>query len=118
MSVRLAHLLTAIAATALWSKSAIAGSTYTGVIGSVVCHATGVSSLCQVSVPGSVGGETCSQGSLWKYTFNGATAEGKNLLAIMLAAQVSRQTVEIGVLGTCSLAAGSEDIRHTYIVSP
>lgn len=93
----------------------MAASAYTGKVSSVVCHATGVSSLCQVSLVGTPTGETCSS-SGWKYTFNGATSEGKNLLAILLAAQVSQRDLALGGRGVCTLVSDSEDLRHAYIV--
>jgi hypothetical protein len=93
----------------------LAGSAYTGKLSSVVCHATVVGGACQVSLVGTPTGETCSS-SGWKYTFNGTTPEGKNLLAILLAAQVAQRDVALGGLGVCTLAGGSEDLRHAYIV--
>jgi hypothetical protein len=54
----------------------------------------------------------------WRYTFNGTNAEGKNILSILLAAQVGRAQVIVGGKGVCNLSGSSEDIRHVYINTP
>ncbi|WP_277373649.1 hypothetical protein [Pseudomonas sp. AA-38] len=95
-------------------KNAHADST--GTVLRVVCHAGNVSPLCQVSLNGSPNLAACATSS-WHYTFDGSTSEGKNLLSIILAAQVSRQTISIGGKGTCALSNGSEDLRHAYMVT-
>ncbi|WP_065792579.1 hypothetical protein [Pseudoalteromonas luteoviolacea] len=93
-------------------------SEYTGTIKQVVCHAETVSSVCQVMLNGTPFSESCAKENSWKYTFNGATPEGKNILSILLAAQMSGKTVGIRGLDKCTLAAGSEDLRHVYIETP
>ncbi len=88
----------------------------TGTISRVVCHATGVSPVCHVAINGTPSLAACST-SGWHYTFDGSTSEGKNMLSIILAAQVSKQMITIGGKGTCTLANGSEDLRHVYITT-
>ena len=90
-------------------------SSFSGTIKQVVCHAKEVSSVCQVAVNGTPSANPCSAPGGWVYTFNGVELEGKNLLSILLAAQISKSTVTIAGQGSCNLAASSEDLRHVYI---
>ncbi|WP_269571448.1 hypothetical protein [Shewanella denitrificans] len=39
------------------------------------------------------------------------------MLSIILAAQLSKQLITIGGKGTCTVAGGSEDLRHVYITT-
>ena len=94
--------------------AAFAGSSYTGKIKQVVCHVAETSPVCQVMPSGSVLNETCGT-SGWKYTFDGTTAEGKNILSILLAAQVSQKTIVLRGLGKCTFGSTTEDLRHAYI---
>ena len=89
----------------------------TGTIFRVVCHATGVSPVCHVSLNGTPTTLAACSTSGWHYTFDGSTTEGKNVLSIILAAQLSKQTITIGGKGVCTLAGGSEDLRHVYITT-
>lgn len=98
------------------SFNVYAGSSYTGTIRAVVCHAQSITSICQVEVNGVVQNETCGT-SNWKYTLEGATIEGKNMLSILLAAQMSGKEVVMAGTG-CSPGRASEDLRHVYIVTP
>ena len=93
------------------------GSSFTGTIKAVVCHANEISPVCHVEVNGAPASASCVT-SGWQYSFNGTNSEGKNFLSILLAAQMSKQTVTIGGQGTCSIAGGSEDMRHIYISTP
>ena len=88
-----------------------------GTIYRMVCHASGVSSVCQVALNGTPTLAACAT-SGWHYTFDGTTAEGKNILSMLLAAQFSKQTITIGGKGTCTLSGSSEDLRHVYITTP
>lgn len=99
------------------SNSYAAGSSFTGTIKNVVCHANNISPVCNVQVNGEPAGRGCSTAD-WHYAFDGTNAEGKNFLSILLAAQISRQTVVIAGQGTCDLAGGSDDLRHIYITTP
>jgi hypothetical protein len=97
----------------------ISGSVYadtTGTIKQMVCHDESVSPVCQVSMNGAVNLATCAT-SGWHYTFDGTTAEGKNMLSIILAAQLSKQLITIGGKGNCALLGSSEDLRHVYITT-
>jgi hypothetical protein len=107
-------LLSLIAIPAVLCGNVYADST--GTIFRVVCHATGISPVCHVALNGTPSLAACST-SEWHYTFDGSTSEGKNLLSIILAAQLSKQTVTVGGKGTCTLASGSEDLRHVYITT-
>jgi hypothetical protein len=89
----------------------------TGTIKQMVCHSNGVSPVCHVSMNGVPSLAECSK-SGWHYTFDGVTSEGKNILSIILAAQLSKTSITIGGKGTCLLAGGSEDLRHVYITTP
>lgn len=99
---------------AIWCGSASAAST--GTIYRMVCHTTGTP-VCQVSMNGTPSVAACST-SGWHYTFDATSAEGKNIVSIILAAQLSKQTITIGGKGTCLLANGSEDLQHVYITTP
>lgn len=100
----------------LASANTIAGA-YTGTIKAIVCHEAAISSVCQISVNGTPPGLPCASSS-WRYTMDGTTTEGRNMLSILLAAQVSRQQITIGGKGACTLSGASEDIRHVYINTP
>lgn len=100
----------------LVSTNALAGSSFTGTINKIVCHTSGISPTCQVSLNGTPSNETCGTSS-WKYTFDGTTPEGKNILSILLAAQVGKQSITLGGTGACVLSSGSEDLRHAYITT-
>ncbi|KZN38765.1 hypothetical protein N474_21095 [Pseudoalteromonas luteoviolacea CPMOR-2] len=93
-------------------------SEYRGTVKHVVCHVETVSPVCQVMLNGTPNAETCAKDSSWKYTFDGTTPEGKNILSILMAAQMSGKTVGIRGLDKCTLATGSEDLRHVYIETP
>jgi hypothetical protein len=87
-----------------------------GTISSVVCHVSEISPVCHVALNGGLSLAPCATTG-WHYTFNGATPEGKNILSILLAAQLSKQMITIGGKGVCTLAGGSEDLRHVYITT-
>lgn len=92
---------------------------YVGKIRAVVCHTIGV--VCQVQLNNPHTGAGCvTATSSWPYSFDGSTAVGKNILAVLLAAQASKETVIIGGLDSCNLVggSGSEDLRHAYIYTP
>lgn len=101
----------------LISMNVYAVSSYTGTIKSVVCHVEFTSDICQVRVNGTVENETCSADLAWKYNFDGSNPHGKNILSILLAAQMSGKSVVIGSQG-CPNTSGPEDLRHVYIVTP
>ncbi len=92
-------------------------TTYNGTILRVVCHEQDTSPLCQVQLNGEVPSLACAT-QAWKYSFDATTQEGRNILSILLAAQVSKQNVTIEGKGTCSLSSSSEDLRHVYINTP
>lgn len=96
---------------------AYAGSSYTGTIKAIVCHEENTSDICQIMVNGSVSNETCSTDVAWKYNFVGTTPEGKNLLSILLAAQVAGKNVVLGGKN-CPSTNGPENLRHAYISTP
>jgi hypothetical protein len=100
----------------LLSFHSLAGASFTGTIKSVVCHTKSTSPLCQIQVNGNVRNETCGTSS-WKFSFDAANPEGKNILSILLAAQMSKQQITLGGTGSCSFAGGSEDLRHAYITT-
>ncbi len=79
--------------TAVFSGGAYAA--FTGTINRVVCHAEGVSPVCQIAVNGTPVVALCAT-SGWHYTFDGTTEEGKNILSILLASQISKQAITIG----------------------
>jgi len=83
----------------------------------LVCHDADISPICQIQVNGVAPNLECAT-QAWRYTLNGTTTEGKNMLSILLAAQVARQEVVIGGKGDCFLSSTSEDIRHVYINTP
>jgi hypothetical protein len=93
-----------------------ANADFTGTVKQVVCHVQEISSVCHVSVNGSPTQPACVAQD-WKYSFDGTTDEGKNILSILLAAQMSKQAVTIGGKGTCLLIGGTEDLRHVYITT-
>lgn len=95
-------------------SSHAAPSAFNGTIKQVVCHAKEISSICHLSVNGTPTEQPCGAGG-WPYSFIGTNAEGKNLLSILLAAQLSNSHVTIGGQGTCNIIGGSEDLRHVYI---
>ncbi|WP_281628853.1 hypothetical protein [Vibrio sp. St2] len=102
----------------LISASAFAGnSDFSGTIKSVVCHADNISPVCHVAVNGTPSNRGCAN-SDWHYTFKGTSAEGKNFLSILLAAQMSGKLVTLAGIGTCNLAEGSADLRHVFISTP
>lgn len=88
----------------------------TGTIFRLVCHVADISQICHVALNGTPSLAACATPG-WHYTFNGTTPEGKNILSILLAAQISKQTITIGGKGVCTLASGTEDIRHAYITT-
>ena len=94
--------------------SAYGGSNYTGTIKAVVCHAPELTNVCQVQLNGVVENETCSASYPWKYSFVGTTDEGRNMLSILLAAQMAGKTVAMQGTG-CSISPVSENLRHVYI---
>jgi hypothetical protein len=101
--------------TLLFISSSLSADT-TGTIKQMVCHDASVSHVCHVSMNGTVNLAACVT-SGWHYSFVGTTAEGKNMLSIILAAQLSKQLITIGGKGTCTVAGGSEDLRHVYITT-
>lgn len=106
-----------IAASAMVASTSVFASSYNGTIAAVVCHEPGTTAVCQVQVNGAISQELPCASTPWKYTFNGTTAEGRNILSILLAAQVSRSTVSIEGLNQCNLVPQSEDLRHVFIVT-
>ncbi|WP_194867373.1 hypothetical protein [Pseudoalteromonas sp. PPB1] len=94
----------------------LAGASFTGTIKQVVCHTKHVSPLCQIQVNGNVSNQTCGT-QAWKFSFDATTPEGKNMLSILLAAQIGKQQITLGGTGSCSLATASEDLRHAYITT-
>ena len=94
--------------------SVYAGSNYTGTIKAVVCHAPELTNVCQIQLNGAVENETCSSSYPWKYSFVGTTDEGRNMLSILLAAQMAGKTVVMQGTG-CSISPVSENLRHVYI---
>tara|TARA_R110001599_G_scaffold249359_1_gene449224 strand:- start:12082 stop:12417 length:336 start_codon:yes stop_codon:yes gene_type:complete len=93
------------------------GGGFTGTIRSIVCHEQNVSPTCQISVNGVPTGQPVCATSSWRFSFDGTTIEGRNMLSIMLAAQVSKQKIAIGGKGYCSVSSASEDVRHVYIIA-
>jgi hypothetical protein len=89
---------------------------YTGKIKAVVCHNKGVSPVCHIGVHGTVTGNPCNAGD-WPYSFDGTSPEGRNILSIALAAQISGQQIIIGGTGGCTYGR-TEDLRHIYIETP
>ena len=98
------------------SNYSFAGASFTGTINKVVCHTTGISPNCQIQVNGTIANQTCGT-SGWKFTFDGSTNEGKNILSILLASQVAKQSITLGGTGQCNFASTSEDLRHAYITT-
>jgi hypothetical protein len=98
------------------SSYSFAGASFTGTINKVVCHTTGISQNCQIQVNGAISSQICGTSS-WRFTFDGSTNEGKNILSILLASQVSKQTITLGGTGQCSFSLTSEDLRHAYITT-
>ena len=94
------------------------GSAFTGTIKSVVCHDKTVSAWCQIRLNGQPSNPLACATQEWKYTFDATTIEGRNILSLLLAAQLSKQEVVIGGKGTCSLSSSSEDLRHVFINTP
>ena len=92
-------------------------STYTGKIEAVVCHT--FSPICQIRVLGPVDGNTCSPGAHWQYAFDSSTSEGKNILSLLVSAQMANKKVALGGLNSCAVTSTgeSEDLRHVYIVN-
>ena len=88
----------------------------TGTIYRVVCHESEISPVCQVAMNDTPSVAACAT-SGWHYTFDGTTAEGKNILSILLTAQISKQPITIGGKGICTLGGGSEDLRHAFITT-
>lgn len=107
-------LLSLLILPAIWCGYSHAESV--GTVKHVVCHATGVSPLCLVTLNGAPSLAACAT-SGWHYSFDATTGEGKSLLSILLAAQLSKQAIAIGGKGTCS-SPGSEDLRHAYMSTP
>jgi hypothetical protein len=103
-----------LAISLLWCSDTFADTTAT--VKRMVCHDASVSPVCQVSMNGAVSLAPCATSS-WHYTFDGTTAEGKNMLSIILAAQLAKQLITLGGKGTCTLGGGSEDLRHVYITT-
>ena len=66
---------------------------------------------------GTPNGQPACSSDGWRYSFDGVTSEGKNILSLPLAAQTAKQTVMMGGRGACTLSPNSEDIRHVYIVT-
>ncbi|WP_157633191.1 hypothetical protein [Vibrio bivalvicida] len=99
------------------NSNVVWASQYVGTVRNVVCHSKNITSLCQVRLNRSIQGSTCAT-TEWTYVFDGSTIEGKNLLSILISAQVSKSTVVIGGTGSCSLNDESEDIRHIFIDTP
>ncbi|WP_156970799.1 hypothetical protein [Andreprevotia chitinilytica] len=97
----------------LLAGSSAAYADYSGTISGVVCYT--FTNICQIKTSTTYTGAACSTQAAWPLTFDGTTSTGKNILATLLAAQASQRSVVIGGLGTCNLAAGSEDVRHVYI---
>ena len=108
-------LLLKIAILGMLASAAQADSS--GTIFRIVCHDNSISPICHVAMNGTPNVSSCST-SGWHYSFIGTTDEGKNLLSILLAAQLSKQNVTLGGKGTCDVAAASEDLRHVYISTP
>jgi hypothetical protein len=109
-------LLVLIIFLTVFSAQSFAGG-FTGTIRSIVCHEKNVSPTCQVSVNGVPSGQPDCATSGWKFSFDGTTVEGRNMLSIMLAAQLSKQKIAIGGKGHCSVSSASEDLRHVYIIT-
>jgi hypothetical protein len=104
------------AAAVVFLSGAASASTTWGTIKRVVCHADGVSPICQVSLNEPFQNACGSPIKEWSFHFNGTTAQGKNLLAIVLAAQSARQLVMVGGTGVCTFGTGgSEEMRHIFI---
>ena len=110
------HIFTVFTLVFFLSGTDAVATTFVGTIKNVVCHASGITDVCQVAVNGTVSSHPCIANGLgWVYTLDGTNENGKNLLSILLAAQVSRSVVTIGGTGVCNLVGSSEDLRHVYI---
>lgn len=112
--MRLLSFLLALSSTLVLHAPA-AASDYSGRVRAVACHT--IASVCLVQLDGVHAGPGCVQGTAaWKYAFDGTTTVGKNILSILLIAQATKSSVTIGGLDACTVAAGSEDLRHAYMV--
>ena len=101
----------------LLSANVSAFTESTGTVHRLVCHDNSVSPICHIDISGSLNVADCVDSS-WEYSFISTTDEGKNLLSILLAAQLSSKPVTLAGKGTCLVAGGTEDLRHAYITTP
>lgn len=80
----------------------------------LTCHSKNNSSNCLVRLDVAPFKNGCSTAD-WQYALDGTTSEGKNMLAILLAAQMMDSKVTIGGNGVCTKTLSSEDIGWVHI---